>query len=147
MSAQIEQLNAAEKAIKNGWVAGLVSLGMTIIVMLIGMYSAGADLGPMMDGGLFLLGDVLLMAVLIFFMYRKSRVAVMLMFVYFLASKALQIILGDYRGLVVGALFLFFYGRAVWGTFIWHKIKDLENSLSVFSEPVKVVPQNGRLFN
>jgi len=140
------QLAAAEKAIKNGWIAACVSMGMTAIIMMISLSSTGVDLGPAIDGGLVLLIDVALMAVLAFFMYRKSRTAATIMFVYFLASKALQFMAGDFRGIAMGVIFLFFYGRAVWGTFTWHRLQGTQNDVTVFSDPVPYAPKDGRLF-
>ena len=147
MSTHAEQLTAAEKAIKGGWIAALISLGMTALIMLISLMSPNADLGAAFSGaGLELLIDLALIAVLAFFIWRKSRTAATLMFLYFLASKIIQIAAGDYRGIFMGAVFLFFYGRAVWGTFTWHKLRGKQDAVEVFSDPVSDTPKDGKLF-
>lgn len=146
MSTTAAKLEDAQKAIKAGAIAACISLGMTAIFMAISLSSVDAGLGPALDGGWVLLIDLALMAALAFFMFRKSRIAATIMFLYFLASKAIQLIAGEYSGIIMGGVFLYFYGRAVWGAFTWHSLKDAHDAASVFGDPEPRASADGRLF-
>jgi hypothetical protein len=55
-------------------------------------------------------------------------VAAILMFAYFVFAKIYMAVAEEqFSGLIVGAIFLFFFGRAVWGAFVFHKIEKNEN--------------------
>ncbi len=109
------------EAMKNGWIAGTVSIGLTILVVLIGIFS-GSDndlLAYYADPLMFI--DIVFMGILVFFMYKRSRVAATLMFVYFVGSKLVQWTdLGGVQGLPMALIFMFFYGNAMRATFLWH---------------------------
>ena len=144
----MERLRAAEKAIKNGWIAALVSMGFTLLIVVLalsGVFDMSAEMGSAID--MLALIDVALIGVLAFFIYRKSRVAAVLMLLYFAYSKYLQISAGQTGGLVMGAVFLWFYARAVWGTFVWHQLADDAVPVEVFSDtPTRPMPADTRLF-
>ena len=76
-----------EAAIKNGWIAALISLGITLIFGAVGFFAESDDevLNYFLDP--WLMVDVVLMAIMAFFIYKKSRTAATLMFVYFVLSK------------------------------------------------------------
>ncbi len=116
------------KAINAGAIAACVSGTLTLIVSLIaiGANSSEDTLGNFNDPLIFF--DVGLIFLMAFFIWRKSRVAAVLMFIYFAASKfIITAETGQVSGIFTSVLFLFFFGRAAWGTFVWHKLEKAEN--------------------
>ena len=115
-------------AIKNGWVAGIISITLTLIIMLVGIYSNSENetLNYYADPNLIL--DIILMVVMVFFIYRKSRIAATCMFLYFIVSKYIQWTdLGEIQGVPIALIFTLLYFNAMRGTYIWHsKYKDTQ---------------------
>ncbi len=108
-------------AIKNGLIAGLVSIGLTLLVSLIATFSGSDDatLNYFADPSVFI--DIVLMAIMVFFIYKKSRTAASCMFLYFVFSKYIQWTdLGEIQGLPMTLIFTFLYFNAMRSTFIWH---------------------------
>ena len=108
--------------IRNGWVAGLVSSGITGLAVLLSLTGVrtirGFDAWALIDVAL-ILGFTL-------GIYRKSRICAVLMLVYFIASKVIMFVeyQRGYRGpsaLVVAVLFVYFYAQAVVGTVAYHR--------------------------
>lgn len=105
------------KRIRNAWVAGCISGGLTLVVVLVAM--SGADL-PGIDA--WMLIDVALIFGLTFGIYRKSRTCAVIMLVYYLASKILIMVeTGKPGGLFMSALFAYFFWQGVSGTFAYHR--------------------------
>jgi len=126
-------IEKCESSIRNGWIAALISLGITFVFSAIGFFtqSSNEKLNYFLDP--WLMVDVVLIGVLAFFIYKKSRVAATLMFLYFLASKILQWYeLNSFDGLILTLVFLYFYFNAMWGTFVWHsKYKSSEKNIEL----------------
>jgi hypothetical protein len=63
-----------------------------------------------------------------FGIYRKSRVAAVLIFVYFIVAKViLAVETQSYNGIFLALVFLYFYGKAIQGSFVYHKLEKAEN--------------------
>jgi len=106
------------KKIKNGYIAGLVSAAMTLVVTLIAMSGTA-----MLGFSAWQLIDVALILGLTFGMYKKSRACAAIMLIYFITSKVLIMMdTGKANGVVMGLLFAYFYGQCVMGTFAYHKL-------------------------
>ncbi|MGD8559546.1 MAG: hypothetical protein PVG89_01400 [Gammaproteobacteria bacterium] len=109
------------KKIRNGWVAAVISGGITLLITVAAMY--GADFTGF--GGPELIIDVVLIFVLAYGIYKKSRVAATFMLVYFIFSK---IIIwsetGQFNGIILALVFLYFYTQAMIGTFQYHRLKS-----------------------
>lgn len=104
------------KKIKNGWVAGCISGGLTLVVLFA---MSGAEL-PGIDA--WMLVDVALIFGLTFGIYRKSRTCAVIMLVYYLVSKILIMIeTGKPGGLFMSVLFAYFFWQGVSGTFAYHR--------------------------
>ena len=111
--------DAVLKKIRNAWIAGLVSAGVTLVVALMAL--AGSRLGPFTGAELI---DVVFILGLAIGIRRKSRVCAVLMFGYFAISKIMLIAdTGQVNGLFMGLAFLWFYGLGVQGTFEYHKLR------------------------
>lgn len=125
-----------EAAIKAGWIAALISLGFTLIFSSIGFFtqSDNETLNYFLDPWLMI--DVVLIGIMAFYIYRKSRTAATLMFFYFVLSKFIQWYdLGSVQGLPVSLIFMYFYFNAMRGTFLWHsKYKNLNEGVAVKAE-------------
>ena len=121
-----------EAAIRNGWIAVLISLGITLIFGAVGFFAESDDevLNYFLDP--WLMVDVVLMAIMAFFIYKKSRTAATLMFVYFVLSKFTQWYeLGSFQGLPMALVFIYFYFNAMRGTFLWHSNYKKQNEILV----------------
>ncbi|MEE4250432.1 MAG: hypothetical protein V2I38_07570 [Alcanivoracaceae bacterium] len=125
-----------EAAIKAGWIAALISLGVTLIFSSIGFFtqSENETLNYFLDP--WLMVDVVLIGVMAFFIYKKSRTAATLMFLYFVLSKLIQWYdLGSVQGLPMALIFMYFYFNAMRGAFIWHsKYKNISEGVAAESE-------------
>ena len=118
-AAPVEVPEAVRKQIKAAWVAGCVSGTLTLIVTLIAM--GGASL-PGFDA--WVLIDVALIFGLTYGIYRKSRACAVIMLVYFVVSKLLAMMeAGAASGLLVAAIFTYYFWQGVAGTFAWYKLQ------------------------
>ena len=105
------------KKTRQAAVAGSISCGITLLFTLIAI--AGTS---MLGFTAWQFVDVALIAGLAFGIYRKSRVCAVLMLVYFVGAKIYMIMQGNAKGagLVVAAIFLYYYVLGVQGTFQYH---------------------------
>jgi hypothetical protein len=104
------------KKIKNAWIAGLVSIAITVIFTLISM--SGRDILGLNAWAFF---DVFLMLIFVFGIYKKSRTCAVLMLLLFAANKVLMWLeAGTASGLPLALVFLWFYTQGVIGTFQYH---------------------------
>lgn len=116
-------LKSAEKAIRNGAIAGFIVAGLTILIVTVAVYQ-----GP---GGPFErwndpldYGDAALTTALSFGVLYRSRAAAVFLFLYFLTAHIMRFMeSGAPRALFLTVILLYFFGRAVWGTFSYHRIK------------------------
>lgn len=114
----------AARHIKNAWIAGIISSVVTLVASLLPLF------GTSVAGfNLFNLADVALIAGLTFGIWRKSRVCALVMVGYFVASKIILVFkTGNAAGLVVGAVFTYYYFQGVRGTFAWHRLRKEESA-------------------
>jgi hypothetical protein len=108
---------ATLRKIRNAWIAGLISAGMTLLLVLLAV--AGTSIAGFTGWEIV---DVALILGLTFGIYRKSRVCAVLMLVYFVVSKVLLILeTGQASGIVLALVFFYYYAQGVAGTFAYHK--------------------------
>lgn len=110
-------LENAQSKIRNAWIAGLVSTFMTLgatVYVLTGR--------PFLNFSIWNFLDVLLLLILTFGIYQKSRLAAVLMLVYFLASRILTwfTLPPSIISLVVSAIFVYVYFEGIRGTMAYH---------------------------
>ncbi len=120
---KMDTQKSCEQAIKTGWIAALISLGMTLILSSIGFVtqSENEKLNYILNPWSII--DAILMGILAFYIYKKSRVAATLMFIYFIISKFSQWFdLGNVQGFPLALVFMVFYFNAMRGTFMWHSM-------------------------
>jgi ABC-type proline/glycine betaine transport system permease subunit len=129
---KMETKEVCEAAIKNGWIAALISMGLTLIFSSIGFFtqSDNEELNHFLNP--WMMVDVVLIAIMAFFIHKKSRTAATLIFLYFITSKFLDwYALGSTQGLPLALVFIFYYFNAMRGNFMWHsnyKNQDIEPS-------------------
>ena len=114
----------ALKHIRNAWIAGIFAYVITIIMVTLeitGVYSFMGDF----DGAIFGLIDIAAITSLTFGIYKKSRFAAIIMFVYFVASKLMMLQDVSTSGtFVIPALVLgYYFFQGIRGTVTSHKIK------------------------
>ena len=112
---------ACEKAIKYGWIAGAISATITAIFAILGFFIHSDNPTVQYAFDPLLLIDAVLIAVLAFFIFKKSRVAATLLVIYFVASKIMiWMDTHTFSGGLLAVLFIFLFGNAARATFIWH---------------------------
>ena len=117
----------AIQACRNGAVAAFISAAITFGVMLLAMSGdAGEDLQYFNDPLIII--DALLIVGCAIGMLRKSRAAALIILIYFVFARiSIALETGQASGLGVAFVFLYFYGKAVQGSFAYHKLMKAEN--------------------
>lgn len=117
----------AIKAARVGSAAACISAIMTIVVVLIAINTdADGKLLRWNDSSNFI--DVFIVLVCALGMYKKSRVAAIAMFLYFIVAKiGIAVEQQEFSGIAMSLLFVYFYGKAVQGTIIYHKLEKKED--------------------
>jgi hypothetical protein len=117
--AELEVPDDIAKKIKNGWMAGLVSVAITLVFILISLFGTSI-LG--IDAWAFL--DVAVMAGLSFGVFKKSRTCAVLLLGFFLLNKVIMWMeSGSATGLPLTLIFFWFFIQSVIGTFQYHRWK------------------------
>ncbi|MCX2973003.1 hypothetical protein EYC87_05315 [Halieaceae bacterium IMCC8485] len=115
-----EALDKALGRIKNGWIAAIISMVMTLAISL---YAASTGGMVFEYYNAWMLIDVVLIAAMAWGIYKKNRAAATTMFVYFIASKMMLITeTGRMQGALMSFVMLWFYFQAMVGTFQYHKL-------------------------
>jgi hypothetical protein len=117
----------AIKATKNGAIAACISACITLLFVLYAIFSNdNKSFAIWNDPSNFF--DIVLIICCAFGIYKKSRFAAVLIFVYFIFAKiVIGIESGKFSGIGMGLVFLYFYGKAIQGAFAFHKIEKAEN--------------------
>jgi len=105
--------------IKNAWIVGLISAGITLVF-------AALAIGGVSFAGVFTpwqLIDVALVLGLCYGVYRKSRTCATILLLHFAISKIMIFTAtGKFQGVVMAVIFLYYYTLGVHGTFVYHKL-------------------------
>jgi len=122
-SITIEEANSG---IKDAWVAGLISIGATIIITLSYITGLGNGVGWGSINQITLL-DMAITAVLSFGIYKKSRVSAIVFFIYFIYMRIIMPWMDDsvLIGVPFALIFLYFIGKGVRGTIAYHKLQEI----------------------
>lgn len=117
----------AIKATKNGAIAACISGILTLGIVLVAIFSNSTGaIALWNDPSNFF--DIVLIFGCAYGVYKKSRAAAILLFVYFIFSKLLiGIETGKAAGIGMGLVFLYFYGKAIQGAFTFHRLEKEEN--------------------
>ena len=117
----------AIKVTKVGAIAACVSATLTLAISLAAIFSKSTGELRLWNDPTVLI-EVVLIYVLAIFIYRRSRTASILMLVYFTFSKVFHVIdSGQFSGLVLSILFIYWFFRATQGAFTYHRIEKNEN--------------------
>lgn len=117
----------AVKASKAGAVAAFISGGLTAAVVLFAtLTNAQGAIGYWNDAAMFF--DIFLIFGCGLGLLRNSRSAAIVITVYFLLSKTvIALETGKFTGMGMALIFLYFFARAIQGTFVYHKIRKQED--------------------
>ncbi len=118
----------AQRLTRNGAIAAVIAALLTALVTLVAMQSRNEALAYWDTSLIFI--DVALMLVLAFAIYRNSRTAAVLAFVYIIFAKVVIILeTGAVRGLAITLVYLYFFAKAAQGAFAYHRLERQENPL------------------
>jgi hypothetical protein len=120
-------LEEAVKAARNGAIAAFISGAITAIVVGLALwFDDQGSIAPWNDPlNIF---DVVLILACAVGMLRNSRAAAITAFIYFILAKAMIALeTGAVGGIVAGLFFLYFFGKAIQGTFTYHRIRKAED--------------------
>jgi len=107
------------KMIKSGWIAGLISMGITLIFVLWSFVGT-----PIMGIDAWALVDVGLMAGLSYGVYKKSRTCAVLLLAFFVIGKIyMWVEAGSPNGVIMAAIFAWYFFQGASGTFLYHRWK------------------------
>lgn len=110
---------SVKKMIRNCWQAGVISIVITLAFTLFALVGGVNPLG--LD--LWAFGDIFLMSIFTFGVYKNSRTCAVLLLGLFLLNKvAMWLQSGQISGLPMGLVFIWFYARGVVGTFQYHRL-------------------------
>ena len=110
---------AVERDIRNGWIAALISGSVTLIFVLLAM--GGTSLYELDAWGLL---DAALVFAMAYGIRRRSRTCAVILFLYFIQAKILPLTAGaGAASIPVALVFLYYFGRAVLGTFRYHRLR------------------------
>lgn len=120
-------IEEAKKASRNGAIAAFISGAMTIAIVAFAITSdADGQFAPFNDPLNII--DVFMIFGCAIGLLRYSRAAALIIFVYFILSKIyIAAETGAITGIPVGLIFVYFYGKAVQGTFTYHKLRKAED--------------------
>ncbi len=119
------EISEALKNIRYGYIAALVSAGITVVLNFL-QIDAG-DINLFSDP--VVLYDVVIILFFALGIYKKSRVCAIAMLIYFILGKIFQFYEYASYGIdtptstyLVAVVFIYFYFQAVRGTIVFHKI-------------------------
>jgi hypothetical protein len=118
----------AVKASKNGATAAFISAGLGLLTAVFAISSnlRESTFSYYYDPSVFI--DILIVVTCGFGLLRYSRAAAVVMFIYWIFTKTYQVLeTGTATGLILGLVFLYFFGKAIQGTFAYHKISKTES--------------------
>jgi serine/threonine-protein kinase len=116
-------IEEANSGIRDAWVAGVISIGATMIITLSYITGLGNGIGWGNIDQVTLL-DMAITAVLSFGIYKKSRACAILLFVYFIYMRIIMPWMDEnvLIGVPFTLIFLYFIGKGVRGTIVYHKL-------------------------
>jgi hypothetical protein len=116
-------IELAEKATRQGAIAGFFVAGLTLFIVSIAVLGQGGELFQSWNDPFNYL-DVAIAAGLSVGVLKRSRTAAIILFCYYFLSQILLFAeTGRPTGLVLSIVFLFFFGKAIRGTFAYHNIR------------------------
>lgn len=120
-------LEQARKASRSGAIAAFVSGTLTLLILLYAMGSnADGFIGMWNDPTVVF--DIIIIFACAIGMLRNSRAAAITMCIYWVLSKTfIYLESGQITGLGMGLVFLYFFGAAVRGSYVYHRIKKEED--------------------
>lgn len=120
-----EAVRATRRGAIAAVVSGIITLVLTLLVMA---FDTRGTFSNLVD--VYSLLDVVLIFILAFGVYKKSRYAAIILVIYFLSSKLILIIerggIGA-SGLLFSLMFLYFFVKALQGCFAYKKLEKQEN--------------------
>jgi hypothetical protein len=118
----------AIKAANNGALAATISFAISAVIFAYA-YSTNQTSGFLrLFNDPLVIFDLLIVSVCAFGMTHKSRAAAVVVLVHFILSKIAMIQdTGKFNGAMVAVILLYYYAKAIQGTFVYHKIEKQNN--------------------
>jgi len=120
---QLNSKEACEAAIKHALIFSVISALIAAVFGLSGLYIKNINISPIVNylADPLALVDSALLFVLAFFVYKKSRIAITFLLIYFTLAKIVEYMaVGLGWGFGFTLLFLFVYANGTRAMFLWH---------------------------
>lgn len=122
-------IEKAKEHIKNAWIAGLISAGLTIIAIIISIVG-NSDKLDQMGISVWTSIDVLIMLGLTYGVFRNNRFCALFLFIFFIGNKILMIISGmQTSGIMMSLAFGYFFYQGAVGAFALHRLTGMNESV------------------
>lgn len=116
-----KQKTYGQKLIRQGWLAGSLSLLHTLFAVIFNECSDSIDLKYLQTPD-----EFLVIALLSWLIFLNSRIGAVLMVAYFASHKLILLLSGRYHSVsisIIDLVLLYYYIAAAKGTFLLHKYK------------------------
>lgn len=121
------------RKIRNGWVAGALSTGLTLLLTLLAL--GGASLGGI---NAYAFIDTIILAALTFGVYKQSRACAVFLLAFFALNKILMWMNApNFASLPIALVFFWFYLQGAIGTFQAHRYRSEARSKA----PERLAPE------
>ena len=127
MKFEIDDLDDARKAIKQAWIAGLISGGLTLLLAVFAIVGDGSVLGGLVDGWAMI--DAFITFGLTYGVYRRNRAASVGLLSFYLLNQILMRLDGiSTGGIGLALVFTLMFVQGVRGTFAYHRFTTQESA-------------------
>jgi len=124
----------ASLATRNGAIAAAVIALLSCLVVSVAIFTDASDKFARWNDPIVYF-DVALFFILAFAIYKHSRVAAVLAFIYYLGARLIIFAeTGNFSSVLFTLTILYFFGKAVLGAFTYHRLKREEGSVSSSSK-------------
>lgn len=107
--------------IHNGYMAGYIAAGLNVVVGVLHVIGSSAPTIRLVD----YVASAAIIAALAFGVQRKSRVAAVLLLLYFIAASIqYMVVTGQVGGVLIPIIFMLLFYQAIHGTFEWHRLRN-----------------------
>jgi asparagine N-glycosylation enzyme membrane subunit Stt3 len=138
--------NKAIKIINHGALTAFIS-GLITFFLVLAPHIIGLNKSLLAWNSKIIFFDVIFVFSCAYFIFKRSRVATVLMLIYFMLSKMILFLQNNnLYMLLASAVFTYFFIRAVYGAFIYHKIENTDKDKPKWIMILFIILSTGAFF-